>query len=77
MALGYIAGREAGEMVKESRMLRTDENQVTVIRRDILLPMEGENGVSPILVKQKVQDIFKTISACRERTLIVITLIIY
>lgn len=57
MALGCIAGRETARRASEIEIPRIDEEQVDELYRNMLVPMEREEGLSPIQVKQAIQDI--------------------
>lgn len=57
LALGYVAGVEAGKKFADTQLLPVEEQQVADVRTNIFGVMEREKGLSPIQVKQEVQNV--------------------
>lgn len=60
LAMGHIAGKEVSERAKGSRRLKIDKGVVEQRSRNILAPMEGQNGKRPAEIKRAVRMIMST-----------------
>lgn len=57
MALGHIAGRETGKKLSDIKPLDIDKEQLARIQKTIFSPMEREEGIRPVAIRQEVQRI--------------------
>jgi len=55
IVFGHRAGRFAAEYAKNASFIDIDSNQLESARRNIILPLEREEGISPIKLKQRIQ----------------------
>jgi len=59
MAMGYIAGKDAAEVVQSSNMPKLDNDQVEMLTRKLQAPLDRKEGVYPQEIKDKVRQILR------------------
>ncbi|MBA7646303.1 hypothetical protein ES703_54065 [subsurface metagenome] len=60
MALGTIGGREASLRAQAVEMPQIDEGHLEQLKRDTFAPLERKEGVSPVEIRNRIQDAMQT-----------------
>ncbi|MDY7038473.1 MAG: FAD-binding protein, partial [Thermodesulfobacteriota bacterium] len=59
MAMGYIAGKDAAEVVQSSNMPKPDNDQVEMLIQKMQAPLDRKEGTNPQEIKDKVRQILR------------------